>query len=370
MRIGVNARLLLSENMEGIPRFTFETTRQMALDHPKDDFILFFDRKVKANFDFPSNVQKVIIPLQARHPILWYIWFEILIPLYLKKYRIDVFYTPDGYLSLSTKIPTVMVMHDLAYLHFPSHISYTTLKYYTHYVPKYLNRADKVIAVSEYVKSDIIAQFRLDKNKVIVAYNAVSTDILPTKEAVPQTIQTKVADHPYFLYIGALHPRKNILGLIRGFHLFNAGQSGKYRLLLAGRMAWKTDDIKKEVEACEDVIHVGMISETLKYQLLSKAQAMTYVSWFEGFGIPLLEAMKTGCPVITSSVTSMPEVAGGAALLADPAVPASISEAMLQIAEDQVLRNQLIAKGYKRVQEFSWKASADIIYSALTSNKK
>jgi glycosyltransferase involved in cell wall biosynthesis len=340
----------------------------MALDHPKDDFILFFDRKVKANFDFPSNVQKVIIPLQARHPILWYIWFEILVPLYLIKYRIDVFYSPDGYLSLNTKIPTVMVMHDLAYLHFPSHISYTTLKYYTHYVPKYLERADKVIAVSEYVKSDIIAQFRLDKNKVTVAYNAVSNDIPLHEEMVPEIIQTKVADHPYFLYIGALHPRKNILGLIRGFHLFNTGQKGKYRLLLAGRMAWKTDDIKKEVEASDDVIYVGMISETLKYQLLSKAEAMTYVSWFEGFGIPLLEAMKTGCPVITSSVTSMPEVAGNAALMADPADPESISLAMFKITDDEVLRNQLIARGYRRVQEFSWKASADIIYTELIAN--
>ena len=126
MRIGVNARLLLSENMEGIPRFTFETTRQMALDHPDDDFILFFDRKVKSNFDFPPNVQKIVIPLQARHPVLWYIWFELLVPLYLKKHQIDVFYSADGYLSLRTGIHTVMVMHDLAYLHFPSHISFVS----------------------------------------------------------------------------------------------------------------------------------------------------------------------------------------------------------------------------------------------------
>ncbi|MBK7806497.1 MAG: glycosyltransferase family 4 protein [Saprospiraceae bacterium] len=365
MRIGVNARLLLSENMEGIPRFTFETTRQMALDHPEDDFILFFDRKVKSNFDFPPNVQKIVIPLQARHPVLWYIWFELLVPLYLKKHQIDVFYSADGYLSLRTGIPTVMVMHDLAYLHFPSHISFATLKFYQYFVPKYLNRADTVIAVSEFVKNDIIARFRLGKNKVKVAYNAVSRKIQIKEVIVPAGIQSELENHPYFLYVGALHPRKNIIGLIRGFHHFNATQNGKYRLVLAGRMAWKTDDIKREIDASCDVIYIGMISESLKYQLLTKAEAMTYVSWFEGFGIPILEAMSTGCPVITSSVTSMPEVAGDAALLADPSDIGSISNAMQQVTGNVELRSKLIEKGYKRVGEFNWKVSAKIIYKEL-----
>lgn len=365
MRIGVNARLLLSENMEGIPRFTFETTRQMALDHPDDDFILFFDRNVKFDFNFPSNVQKIVIPLQARHPILWYIWFELLVPIYLKKHHIDVFYSADGYLSLRTDIPTVMVMHDLAYLHFPTHISFATLKFYQYFVPKYLNRADTVISVSEYVKNDIISRFRLGKNKVKVAYNAISGEIQIKEDIVPAVIKSKLGNHPFFIYVGALHPRKNIIGLIHGFNLFNATQNGKYRLVLAGRLAWKTDDIKREIDAAEDVIYIGMISESLKYQLLSKAEAMTYVSWFEGFGIPILEAMSSGCPVITSSVTSMPEVAGDAALLADPSDPDSISNAMQLVTGNVELRSELIKKGYKRVGDFSWKVSAEIIYDEL-----
>ncbi len=365
MRIGVNARLLLSEKMEGIPRFTYATTRQMAVDHPDDDFILFFDRKIKVDFDFPSNVQKIVIPLQTRHPALWYIWFELLIPIYLKRYCIDVFFSADGYLSLNAAVPTVMVIHDLAYLHFPSHISFATLKYYQHFVPKYLDRSATIITVSEFVKNDIITRFRIDINKVKVAYNAVSKPKPTTLESMPSDIQNEVADHPYFLYVGALHPRKNIVGLIRGFRHFNNLKNGQYRLVLAGRMAWKTDDIKKEMGQSNDVIYAGMVSESTKYNLLAKAEAMTYISWFEGFGIPILEAMSCGCPVITSSVTSMPEVAGDAALLADPADPQSISKAMQQIIDDVEFRSQLIEKGYKRVNDFSWKNSADLIYSSL-----
>jgi glycosyltransferase involved in cell wall biosynthesis len=367
MRIGVNVRLLLSENMEGIPRYIYETTMQMAQDHPEDKFILFFDRKVDVNFGFPPNVKSVVVPWHARHPILWYWWFEVMIPFYLWWYRIEVFYSGDGYLSLQAKVPTVIVMHDLAYMHYPEHVASPSLNFYRKYVPKYLHRADKIITVSAFVKSDIIKQFSIPEERIEIAYNAVSSPVDVSDIVLPEEIQLAIEDKPYFIYVGALHPRKNIQKLIEAFLIFNENNQQKYKLVLAGRLAWKTEEIKKAIQASPYIIHTGMVSEGAKYKLISGARALVYISLFEGFGIPLLEAMKMGTPVITSSVTSMPEVAGGAAILVDPTDVNAIATAMETIGKDDALRKKLSEKGWSRYRDFRWKVSADTIYTALSN---
>lgn len=367
MRVGINVRLLLSQNMEGIPRFIYETTLQMATAHPEDEFILFFDRSIKDNFGFPSNVKSVVVPWHARSPLLWLWWFDIMLPLYFWWYKIDVFYSGDGYMSLRTKIPTVMVMHDLAYLHYPAHVSGSSLEFYRKYVPKYLNKADFIIAVSEYVKNDIALQLKIPLGKILVAYNAVSDSMDISEVLLPSSLQSKIDNKPYFIYVGALHPRKNIKNLIEGFIQFNAKNHNQYKLVLAGRLAWKTNEITKAIQSSSSIVHAGMVSEKIKYKLISDALALTYVSVFEGFGIPLLEAMKMGTPVITSSVTSMPEVAGEAALLVNPDSQEDIAMSLQKIVDNPALRIDLKRKGLSRYKDFSWEKSADTIYQALKS---
>lgn len=367
MRIGINTRILVNKNHEGVHRYIYETTLQMAVSHPEDEFILFFDRKVSVDFGFPANVKSVIVPWHARHPILWYWWFEIMMPIYLWWYKIDVFYSGDGYMSLRTSVPTVMVMHDLAYLHYPEYVDKRSLSYYKYYVPKYLRKASQVITVSTFVKNDIIDRFSIPEDKVLVAYNAVSEPMDTSHILIPKPIADDIDGHPYFLYVGAIHPRKNIINLIEAFHIFN--QDNKYKLVLAGRLAWDTDEIKQSILDSPAIIHTGMVSEAVKYKLISGAVAMTYISVFEGFGIPLLEAMKTGTPVITSNVSSMPEVAGDAALLVSPTDKNDIANAMKAISSDNALRQDLIKKGYERYRYFSWNKSAEIIYNAITALK-
>lgn len=370
MIIGVNARLLLNQHMEGIPRYIYETTKQMALTHPEDKFILFFDRKIETDFKFPLNVSSVVVPWHARHPVLWYWWFEVMLPLYLRWKKVDVFYSGDGYLSKRSHVPTVMVMHDLAYLHYPQQIAASTLAYYKKNVPQFLSKADIVVAVSKYVKQDIVVQIGIPESKVLVAYNAVSSPEDVDQIVLPPYISKAIDDSKYFLYVGAIHPRKNIIQLIKGFEIFNRKMNSSYKLVIAGRMAWHTQDIKAAIERTPQVIYIGMVSESVKYKLIKNAVAMTYISVFEGFGIPLLEAMKMGTPVITSNVTSMPEVASDAALVVHPHSEYEISDAMSQLVEDDTLRLELITKGLSRYQDFSWQKSADIIYSALQKVSK
>lgn len=368
MRIGVNARILINANLEGIHRYIYETTLEMAKTHPDDEFILFFDRKTNTDFGFPPNVKSVIVPWHARHPILWIWWFEIMLPIYFWWYKIDVFYSGDGYLSLRTTVPTVMVIHDLAYIHYPAHQDKKSLGFYEKYVPKYLQKASKIITVSAYVKGDLIHQFGLPSDKIEVATNAVSPPMDLSDKKLPHDIDQLILDKPYFLYVGAIHPRKNILKLIEGFHIFNKQNNEKYNLVLAGRLAWKTDEIRTAISSSDHIIHVGIVTEETKYLLIRDAVALTYISVFEGFGIPVLEAMKMGTPVITSDVTSLPEVAGDAALLVDPDDIADIANALDKIANDHTVSTDLSHKGLKRYKAFSWVTSSDIIYKSLIAS--
>ncbi|MFZ1750108.1 MAG: glycosyltransferase family 1 protein [Saprospiraceae bacterium] len=365
MRIGVNARLIVGQPMEGIPRYIFETTIHMARAHSDDEFILFFDRKVNLGVELPYNVKTVVVPWHARHPVIWHIWLEYMLPFYFKWYQIDVFYSGDGYMSQKSEIPTLLVIHDLAYVHYPEHIKKSSLQHYQKYLPKYVDAANRIISVSHFVKNDLIQHFGIDPAKIKVAYNAVSQDDHSDKHSKIPYSNSQLNDHPYFLYVGAIHPRKNILKLIRAFVKFNASSSQKYKLVLAGRMAWKTEEIAQAIANSEDVIYMGMVSEGVKNQLLAHAVAVAYISLFEGFGIPILEAMGHGTPVITSSVTSMPEVAGEAAILVDPESEDEIAHAMKTICEDQKVRRYLTKAGMERCKFFTWAKSADIIYKEL-----
>ncbi|MBL0025955.1 MAG: glycosyltransferase family 4 protein [Saprospiraceae bacterium] len=371
MRIGVNARLLLSKNLEGIPGYIYETTSKMATNHPDDEFILFYDRFNRDKLPFPSNVKHVVIPLQARHPVLWYFWFEWFMPVYLKIYKVDIFYSADGYLSLSTDIPTVMVIHDLAFARYPDHISVSILKYYRKYVPKFLNKAMSIVTVSNYVKDDISKLFDIPDQKIHVAYNAVSdSDKTQDKGKIRKIIGNILTGLPYFIYVGSLHPRKNIVRLISAFDLYNKNNDLKYKLILAGRMAWKASEIKDEIADTPNVLFTGMISEDEKKVLIQNARALIYVSLFEGFGIPILEAMIHNTPVITSDVSSMPEVAGGAAILVNPEDVINISAGIKLMAEDTETRNKYIALGKSRVLDFSWEDSSKKIYDLLVEALK
>ncbi len=369
MKIAVNTRFLLKNKLEGIGWYTYEVLKRLVHDHPDDEFVFFFDRPYDPEFIFAPNVTPVVLFPQARHPFLYIWWFEFSVYRALKKYQPDVFLSPDGFLSLRSSVKTVMVTHDIAHVHFPEHVDLLTRKYYEFFVPRYLKRADLVITVSEYSKSDIHNSYGIPLSKINVSCNGIRAGFVPTPEKEQQHIREQYTQGvPFFCYVGSIHPRKNTARLIEAFDLFKKQSKSDWKLVLAGRLAWKTDEIHEKLNFSpykEDIILTGYVPEEDLPKIIGSSEGMVYPSLFEGFGIPILEAMHTEVPVITSSTSSMAEVAGEAGILIDPYDPQSIADGMLQLFTTPSLKKVLIEKGKKQRALFSWEKAAKVVYGAL-----
>ncbi len=369
MRIAINTRFLFKNKLEGIGWFTYEIAKRLVEQHPEHEFIFFFDRTYDPSFIFGSNVTPVVLFPPARHPILWWWWFEIAIPKALKKQGAEVFLSFDGYCSLRAKTPTVLVLHDLAYLHMPVHIPKNTLRYYTRYIPRFLQRAERVITVSNFSKKDIIQQFQLPAEKIAVAYNGCKTEFLPLPEEEKKAVQMQYAQgKTYFLYVGAIHPRKNVHRLIQAFDQFKIQKNSSVKLLIGGRFAWQTGEVKNAYDQAvfkKDIHFLGYVPDEELPQLMGAALALVYVSLFEGFGVPLLEAMHCEVPILTSNISSLPEVAGKAGLLVNPYDVNAIAEGLQTLYENPVLRQQLIEKGKHQREPFNWQQSTEVIWQNI-----
>lgn len=369
MRIAVNTRLLLKGKLEGIGWFTYRTLEKIVQQHPEHEFIFFFDRPYDPSFIFGTNVIPVVVSPQARHPILFNIWFEWRIPALLKKYKVDLFLSPDSQTSLKTSVPTCLVMHDLAFEHYPEHFKLSHRIYWRHYSPLFAKKATRLGTVSTYSKEDISKRYGVPLDKIDVIYNGAHDEYHPLGLEEREEIKKQYADGcEYFVFAGALHPRKNIVNLLKAFVAFKKKHRSNMKLVIVGRMAWKYDeviDMKDEMPFKDDVKWVGYMQVDELSKVIGGAYALVYASLFEGFGIPILEALKCNVPGVVSNTSSMPEVAGDAALLVDPTNVEDIAEKMGMIYKDERLRAKLIAAAPIQVEKFTWQKSAERLWDCM-----
>ncbi|MEJ2593972.1 MAG: glycosyltransferase family 1 protein [bacterium] len=369
VKIAVNTRLLLKNRLEGIGWFTFETLSRIVRSHPEHEFLFLFDRKYDNRFIFADNISPVVVAPQARHPLLFYWWFEISIPQVLKKYKADIFVSTDAFLSLRANCKTLLVIHDLNFEHYPQHLPWLVRRYYRHFTPKFVRKATRIATVSEYSRKDIMAQYGVVREKIDVVHNGANPIFRPVEEKVQEKIRSKYTQNcSFFVFISAISPRKNLTNLLKAFDLFRKNETKPVKLLVVGEKMWWTDSLKQTYEAMqfkEEVIFAGRLSQDELAKVVASALALTYVSFFEGFGIPIIEAFSSGTPVITSNVTSMPEVAGDAAITVDPGKVEEIAGAMQTIANDPAKRKELIEKGKIRSNMFSWDITADKLWQSV-----
>ncbi|NUM51940.1 MAG: glycosyltransferase family 4 protein [Flavobacteriales bacterium] len=366
--IAVNTRLLISGRVDGISRFAAETLKRIVKAHPEHTFYFLFDRKFSDEFIFSSNVKPLVIWPQTRHPLLFRFWFEKRIPIVLKKIKADVFVSPDGFLSLASNVKQLAVIHDLNFEHFPQYLPSHIANYYRRYFPLFAHKASKIATVSAFSKQDICERYRIKEDKIDVVYNGVSTIFTPVTPEVKLQIQKQYSQQtPYFIYAGTLHPRKNIVNLIKAFDRVKTKSLLPHKLLLVGSKMWWTDEMQyayNEMKHKHDVIFTGLVSDSEMANLMASAEAMVYVSFFEGFGIPVIEAQSCDVPVICSDTTSLAEIAGTSAILVNPSNVEEIAQAMIRALEPQK-RTELILNGQKNVLNYSWNKTASFLWESI-----
>lgn len=369
LKIAVNTRLLLPGKLEGIGWFTYQTFLRIARSNPDVEFHFLFDRPFDRQFVSSGNITPAVLFPQARHPLLYFVFFERSIPAYLNKVKPDLFVSPDGFLSTTWKGKQLAVIHDLNFMHYPEFIPFADRLYYRNMFPRFARKAHRIATVSEYSKSDIVNTLGIKEEKIDVVYNGINEIYKPVAAAEAFDVRHRFSQgSPYFVYLGSLHRRKNIGNMLLAFEEFKKANPGNFKLLIVGEPMFRGSFLEEYIRTMQhkhDVVFLGRLQGEILNQVVASAHALLLVSYFEGFGIPIIEAMKCDVPVITSNVTSLPEIAGDAALLVNPASTEDIALAMQQIASQERLRLQLINKGRVVCGKYSWDSTAQRMWDCI-----
>ena len=368
MRIAVNTRLLLSGKLEGIGWFAHETLSRIVRAHPEHRFIFLFDRPYDKGFIYASNVEPVVLPPPTRHPLLYRLWFEHMVPFALRRRKADAFVSPDGFLSTRAAIPQLAVMHDLNFEHYPGDLPAAYSAYYRTWFPRFAKKAARIVTVSDFSKKDIVERYQVAPGGIDVVHNGVSDVFAPISMADALKARARfTGGSPYLICVGAMHRRKNLANTLAAFDRV-ADEEAELRLLVVGERMFRDERLDNAYAAMrhkDRVFFAGRLGQQDLRLALGAALALVYVSWFEGFGIPVAEAMRCGVPVIAANATSLPEVAGEAAVYCDPFHADDIARAIREVVKDGALRNRLIAAGLERSQRYTWDRTADGLWTSI-----
>lgn len=365
MKIAIDASELGNRREDGTQIYLYNLLKNIAALDTENQYFLYYQNEPKKKVEAPNFIHR-IDPWPAY-------WTQSRLPFLLFKDRPDVLFIPIQTLPfVMPRLKTVITMHDLAFLVYPETFPATDRLKHRIFAWHAVKRADKIIAVSEFTKSDVVKFYGADASKINVVYHGYDKGLFrPFQNQgdcdTMKTVKEKYKiSKPYFLYVGALQPRKNILGLIKAFELMNRKD---YQLVIAGGKAWLYDELleyAKESFMRDNIIFTGRFETEELPSLMWGAEAYVLPSFYEGFGMPVLEAMACGTPVITSNVSSLPEVGGDAALLVDPYSPRKISEAMKKVAGTIDLKNRMREGGFAHAAKFSWEKCAQETIEVLT----
>ncbi|MEO6221046.1 MAG: glycosyltransferase family 1 protein [Ginsengibacter sp.] len=362
MTIAINAKHLLKSYREGYGNFIYECLIRITKQFPQHNFIFIFDKPFHSSFIFSANVIPVVVGPSTKKLFLLKFWYNYKIPVVLKKYRADLFITPEA-CSLRTKVPQVLIIHDLTFLNHPAFSKKYYKKYYEKYIVKFLNKATGVAALSGFCKDRIIKDYRIDSAKIEIMYNGVDEIFKPVDFDEREKIKEQHAQgNEYFLFC----TNHNLINILKAFSVFKKWQKSSMQLLIASGSALKPDELQslRLFKHREDVKILESSLPDLP-QVIAGAYAMVDLSYFESFGVHSLEAMKCNVPVITVNEIAMSEICGDAALLVNYKEHEDIAEKMMMVFKDERLRKDLINKGSEQVKRYTWHKTAELLWESI-----
>lgn len=365
MRIGIDATAVT--NRSGTGYYTQKLIEFLGRAESENRYVIFCPSGYAAHlehaamFDYPNFH---VIELGTSGPASISLWRQFALPRQVKKLGIDLFHFPSFIASLRIDIPSVVTVHDLCFALFPEAFSILHRPYYRFIIPRSVRRCDGVIADSESTRNDILKHFKTANGGVRTIHLGVDpVRFYPVSDEAERARMRERYSLPenFILYVGTLEPRKNIPRLVRAFAYGVVSKGLPHHLVIAGRRGWMFDEIFREVRSLDlggRVHFLGFVEASELSALYSMARALAYPSLYEGFGLPCLEAMSCGAPVITSNRSSLPELVGDCGLIVDPTSVDSIAGALNRICSDDELHRGLSERGTRRARRFSWLTTA------------
>ncbi len=386
MNIGINATAAFIKPRTGVEEYTYQLIKHLTMlkESKKHRFLLYSPFSKEFDFQLPDNFE--IKRLKWGLPM----WTQIRLSAEMAKRGPDVLFIPVHVLPLVHPENSVAVIHGLEYEYYPETYPARHLKYLRWSAKYALKNSARVIAISQNTKNDLIKIYKANPEKISVIHHgyAVSeveppniSEVQPPKKPPKNGILqseasfrmtrdrygfSEVQPLKYILFIGQLEAKKNIGGLIKAFNLLKKKYRLPHKLVLAGGRGYGYKAFAGEIAGNKDIVEMGFVSEAEKWELLKNAAAFLFPVFYEGFGMPILEAQARGCPVIASETSSLPEVAGEGALFVAPKNIEKIAEAVYKVISDRELKKDLVKKGSQNIKKFSWEKCARETLGVLT----
>jgi glycosyltransferase involved in cell wall biosynthesis len=373
LTIGIDASRAARAHRTGTETYSLELIKALAGLASASRRLRLYTPHPPQGMDWPDSphVETRVIPWPR-------LWTHLRLAVELHQHPPDVLFVPAHVLPLSCPVPAVVTVHDLGYRHYPEAHRPLDRRYLDWTTRRHTRVARQIIADSQATKQDLIDFYGANPDQIQVVYLGRDENLTPvTDPEVFRQVKAKYGlEGDYLLYMGTLHPRKNLVRLVEAFHAAvldltgfeNLSGLSDLKLVIAGKQGWLYNDIFERVQQLGltgRVIFPGYVADQDKPALLSGALAYVFPSLYEGFGLPVLEAMACGVPVLTSNCSSLPEVAGEAVLLVDPHHTAEIADGLVQLVTNFDFRQQLIQRGYHQIQKFSWKRTAEQVLEIL-----
>ncbi|RYZ60598.1 MAG: glycosyltransferase family 1 protein [Proteobacteria bacterium] len=351
VRIGINGRFLVAKRT-GVQRAAYNLVKTLLDIDQENEYVLFTGEDQAEEWRKYPNVTLVTSPLKVGGNLRNHLWEQFVLPKLAKKHKIDILHSPANMAPMFYSGASVVHIHDLCFVVNPQWYSYTFHTAYNIAIPRLAKKATRVITNSNNSRNDLLQFYNVDASKVRLIYWAVDQ----TFGARETNSTESVTESDYILYVGSLEPRKNIGNLIEAFERMRTRNPDlKTKLVLIGGESPLFADVRLQIKTYhQDVVFKGFVSDEELRQYYRQAQAVAYPSLYEGFGLPPLEAMASGAPVVTSNTSSLPEVVGNAALMVSPYDCDQLAETLALIVRDPLLRREMRARGYEQVKKFNW----------------
>jgi len=356
MTIGIDTSRVTKTQLTGTEYYSIQLIKKLNNIETDDKFLLYAQKDPHSRLGkLNSNFKTKIMPFPR-------LWSQIRLSIEMIFHKPEVLFVPAHLLPLIHPKNSVVTIHDLGFKKYPELYPPHELLYHNFGMNFSVKHAKKIIAISEATKKDLLSSYAIEPNKIEVIWQGCDLNFFKPS--------SKPNKKPYIFYIGRIEEKKNIINMVKAFAFLKKEKGLKHQFILAGSPGYNYENIKKEIDSLPseircDIIELGYISQNDYLQYLQEAEIFLFVTNFEGFGMPIIEAMACGTPVITSNVSSMPEIAANAALLVNPCRPNDIGMAMSKLIHNPGLRQSLILKGRVRSKIFTWQKTAQKTLAVL-----